>query len=95
MQKLRGISRPLYNRGHEKARFFPTSQKFFEFFCFFAIDIGIEAKETILQVLYTKNMNKSIASNKGKKIRWYLSRKTRIPPLVNQSSGLYSVTALR
>lgn len=39
---------PLYNRGHEKARFFPIFQKFFEIFRIFTINIGIEVKGTIL-----------------------------------------------
>lgn len=58
---------PLYNRGHEIARFFPIFQKFFEIFWIFTISIGIEAKGTILYLLYRKFVNKSIVSKEGKK----------------------------
>ena len=58
---------PLYNRGHEKAHFFPIFQKFFEIFQIFTISIETEAKGTILYLLYRKIVNKSIVSKEGKK----------------------------
>ena len=49
------------------ARFFPIFQKFYEIFWLFTINIGIEAKGTILYLLYRKIVNKSIVSKESKK----------------------------